>query len=74
MKLHNEELHNLYSPPNIIWQIKSRRVRWAEREVIMGEKKVCKVFFVAKSEGRKPLGRSRRRWKDEIRMDFREIG
>jgi hypothetical protein len=71
-KLHNEELHN--SSPDIIRQVKSRRMRWAGHVVRMGEdRKVYKVF-VGKPEGKRPLGRPRRRWEDRIRMDLREIG
>jgi hypothetical protein len=61
-KLHNEELHNSYSSPNIIRQIKSRRMRWAEHVARMGgERKVYKVL-VGKSERKRPYGRPRRRW------------
>jgi hypothetical protein len=70
-KLHNEELHNLYSSPNIIRQIKSRRVRWAGHVARMGEdRKVYKVL-VGKPEGKRPLERPRRRWEDGIIMDLR---
>jgi hypothetical protein len=73
-KLHNEELHNLYSSPDIIKQVKSRRMRWAGHVACMGgERKVYKVL-VGKPEGRRPLGRPRHRWEDGIRMDLREIG
>jgi hypothetical protein len=73
-KLHNEELHNLYSSPDIIRQIKSRRIRWAGHVARMGEEtKVYKVL-VGKPEGKRPLGRPRRRWEDGVRMDLREIG
>jgi hypothetical protein len=72
-KLHNEELHNLYSSPDIIKQIKSRRMRWAGHVARMGEEtKVYKVL-VGKPEGKRPLGRPRRRWEDWIGMDLREI-
>jgi hypothetical protein len=72
--LHNEELHNLYSYPDIIRQVKSRRMRWAGHVACMGqERKVYKVL-VGKPEGKRPLGRPRRRWEDGIRMDHREIG
>jgi hypothetical protein len=72
-KLHNEELHILYSP-NIIRQIKSRRMRWAGHVARMGgEIKVYKVL-VGKPEGKRPLGRPRRRWEDGIRMSLTEIG
>jgi hypothetical protein len=73
-KLHNEELHILYSFPNIIRQIKSRRMRWAGHVArIEEERKVYKVL-VGKPEGKRPLERPRRRWEDRIRMDLREIG
>jgi hypothetical protein len=73
-KLHSEELHNLYSSPGIIRQVKSRRMRWAGHVARMGEdRKVYKVL-VGKSEGKRPLGRPRRRWEDGIRVDLREIG
>jgi hypothetical protein len=72
-KLHNEELHNLYSSPDIIRQIKSRRMRWAGHMArVEEERKVYKVL-VGKPEGKRPLGRPRRRWEDGIRMDLREI-
>jgi hypothetical protein len=73
-KLHNVELHNLYSSPDIIRQVKSRRMRWAGHVARMGEEtKVYKVL-VGKPEGRRPLGRPRRRLEDGVRMGLREIG
>jgi hypothetical protein len=73
-KLHSEELHISYYSQNIIRQIKSRRMRWAGHVARMGgERNVCKVL-VGKPEGKRPLGRPRRIWKDGIRMDLREIG
>jgi hypothetical protein len=73
-KLHNEELHNLYSSPDIIRQVKSRRMRWAGQVTRVGEEiKVYKVL-VGKPEGKRPLGRPKRRWEDGIRMDLRDIG
>jgi hypothetical protein len=72
-KLHNEQLHNLYSSPNIIRMIKSRRMRWAGHVARMGEKRNSYRILVGKPEGRRPLGRPRRRWVDNIKMDLREI-
>jgi hypothetical protein len=68
-KLYNEELHNLYSSPSIIRVIKSRRMRWAGHVARMGDR-----ILVGKPEGKRPLGRPRRRWVDNIKMDHREIG
>jgi hypothetical protein len=73
-KLHNEELHILYSPPNIIRQIKSRVMRWAGNVARMEEKRKVYKVLVGKPEGKRPLGRPRRRSEDGIRMDLREIG
>jgi hypothetical protein len=73
-RLHNEELHNLYSTPDIIRQVKSKRMRWAGHVARMGEERnLCKVL-AGKPEGKRPLGRPRRRWEDGIRMDLRETG
>jgi hypothetical protein len=72
-KLHNEELHTLYSSPNIIRQIKSRRMRWAGHVACMGEERSVYRVLMGKSEGSRPLGRPRHRWEDGIRMDLREI-
>jgi hypothetical protein len=74
MKLHNEELHNLYSSPNIIRMIKSRRMRWAGHVARMGTTRNAYRKLVGKSEGKRPLGRPRHRWVDNIKMDLREIG
>jgi hypothetical protein len=73
-KLHNEELHNLYSSPNIIRMIKSRRMRWERHITQMGETRNAYRILVGKPEGKTPLGRSRRRWVDNIKMDLIEIG
>jgi hypothetical protein len=73
-KLHNEELHILYSSPNIIKQIKSRRMRRAENVACASEERKVYWVLVGKYEGKTMLGRSRRRWEDGIRMDLREIG
>jgi hypothetical protein len=72
-KLRNEELHNLFLSPNIIRQIKSRRMRWAGHVARMGEEKELYKVLVGKSEGKRPLGRPGRRREDGIRMDPREI-
>jgi hypothetical protein len=73
-KLHNEELHNLYYSPSIIRIIKSRRMRWAEHVARMGEKRNVYRLLVGEPEGKRPLGRPRRRWIDNIKMDLLEIG
>jgi hypothetical protein len=73
-KLHNEERHNLYSSPDIIRQVKSRRMRWAGHVARMGEDRKEYKVLVGKPEGKRPLGRPRRRWEDEIRTHLREIG
>jgi hypothetical protein len=73
-KLHNEELHNLYSSPDIIRQVKSRRMRWAGHVARMGEERKVYKVLVVQPEGKRPLGRPRRRWEDGIRMDLSEIG
>jgi hypothetical protein len=73
-KLHNRELHNLHSPPDIIRQIKSRRMRWAGHVARMGEgRKVYKVL-VGKPEGKRPLRRPRHRREDGIKMYLRGVG
>ena len=73
-KLHNEDLNNLYSSPNILRVIKSRRMRWAGHVARMGEGRGVYRVLVGKPEGRRPLGRPRRRWEDNVRMDLREVG
>jgi hypothetical protein len=73
-KLHNKELHNLYSSPSIIRIIKSRRMRWAGHVVQTGEKRNVYRLLVGKPEGRRPLGRPRRRWIDNIKFDLLDIG
>jgi hypothetical protein len=72
-KLHNEELHNLYSFPSIIRMIKSRRMRWAGLVARMGEKRNAYRILVGKPEGKRPLGRSRHRWVDNIKIGLRGI-
>jgi hypothetical protein len=73
-KLHNEELHNLYSSSSRIRIIKSRRMRWAGHVARMGENRNVYRLLVGKPEGKAPLGRPRRRWMDNIKMDLLEIG
>jgi hypothetical protein len=73
-KLYNEELHHLYSSPSIIRIIKSRRMRWAEHVARMGEKRNVYRLLVGKPEGKRPLGRPKRKWIDNIKMDLLEIG
>jgi hypothetical protein len=73
-KLHNEELHNLYSSPSIIRMIKSRRMRWAGHTARMGAKRNAYRILVGMPEGKRPLGRPKCRWVDNIKMDLREIG
>jgi hypothetical protein len=73
-KLHSGEFQSLYSSPDIIRQIKSRRMRWAGHVVHMGEGRNVYWVLVGKPEGKRPLERPRRRWEDGIKMDLREIG
>jgi hypothetical protein len=73
-KLHSEELHNLYSSPNIIRQVKSRRMMWAGHVIRMGEERKVYKVLVGNSKGKISLRRPRRRWEDGIRMDLREMG
>jgi len=73
-RLHNEELHDLYSSPNIVRVIKSRRMRWAGHVARTGEERGVYRVLVVKPEGKKPLGRSRHRWVDNIRVDLQEVG
>ncbi|KAJ4432406.1 hypothetical protein ANN_21025 [Periplaneta americana] len=73
-KLHNTELNALYSSPDIIRNIKSRRLRWAEHVARMGESRNADGVLVGRPEGKRPLGRPRRRWEDNIKMDLREVG
>jgi hypothetical protein len=73
-KLHNEELRDLYSSPSIITIIKSQRMRWAGHVARMGEKRNAYRLLVGKPEGKRPLGRSRCRWVDNIGMDLGEVG
>ncbi|KAJ4425878.1 hypothetical protein ANN_27504 [Periplaneta americana] len=72
-KLHNTELHELYSSPDIIRNIKSRRLRWAGHVARMGESRNAYRVLVVRLEGKRPLGRPRRRWEDNMKMDLREV-
>jgi len=72
-KLHNEELNDLYCSPNIVQVIKSRRMRWAGHVARMAEGRGVYRVLVGKPEGKRPLGRPRRRWEDNIEMDLQEV-
>jgi hypothetical protein len=72
--LHNGELHNLYSSPDIIRQIKSRRMRWVEHVARMGEGRNVYRVLVVRLKGKRPLERPRRRWEDGIKIDLKETG
>jgi len=72
-RLHNEELNDLYSTPNIVREIKSRRMRWAGHVARMSEERGEYRVLVGKPEGRRPLGRPRHRWVDNIKMDLQEV-
>ena len=72
-KLHNEELNDLYSSPNIVWVIKSRRVRWVWQVVHMGERRGIYRVLVGKPEGKRPLGKTRHRRDDNTKLDFQEV-
>jgi hypothetical protein len=71
-KLHNNELRSLYSSTNIVSVVKSRRMRWAGHVACMGEERG--VYRVGRPEGKRPLGRPRRRWEDNIKLDLMETG
>jgi hypothetical protein len=73
-KLHNYELHNLYSSPNIVRVIKSRRMKWAGHVARIREGRGVNRLLVGRPEGKRPLGRPRCKWEDNIKMDLREIG
>jgi hypothetical protein len=73
-KLHNDELHNLYSSPNIVRVIKSRRMTWAGHVARMGEGRGVYRVLVGRPEGKRTLGRPRRRWENNIKLDLKEIG
>jgi hypothetical protein len=73
-KLYNDELHSLYSSLNIVKVIKSRRMRWAGHVARMGEGRVVYGVLVGRPGGKRPLGRPRHRWEDNIKMGLRETG
>ena len=73
-KLHSEELNYLYSSPNIVRVIKSRRMRWAGHVARMVEGRGVYRVLMGKREGRRPLGRPRHRWENNIKMDLQEVG
>jgi hypothetical protein len=68
IKLHNEELHNLYSSPSIISIIKSKRMRWAGHVARNGAKTIAYRILAGKPEGKRPLGRPKRRWVHSIKI------
>jgi len=72
-KLHNEELNDLYCSPNIVRGIKSRRMRWVGHVARTGEGGGVHRVLVGKPEGKRPLGKPRRRWEDNIKMDLQEV-
>jgi hypothetical protein len=73
-KLRNEALNDLYSSPNTVWVIKSRRMRWAGHVASRGERRGVYGVLVGNPDGKRPLGRPRRRWEDSINMDLQEVG
>jgi hypothetical protein len=73
-KLHNDELHNLYSSLNIVRVIRSKRMRWAGHVARMGEGRGVYRVLVGRTEGKRPLGRLKSRWEDNIKVDLRETG
>jgi len=73
-KLHNEELNDVYSSPNIPRVIKSIRMKWAGHMARMGERRGVYRVLVGKPQGKRPLGRLRRKWEDNIKMDLQEFG
>ena len=73
-KLHNEELNDLYSLPNIVRVVNSRRMRWAGHVALIGEDRGVHRVLVGKPEGKRLLGRPRHRWEDNIKIDLQEVG
>ena len=74
IKPHNEDLNGIYSSPNTVRAIKSRRVRWAGHVARVGERIGVYRVLVGKPEGKRPLGRPRRKWEDNIKMVLQEVG
>jgi hypothetical protein len=72
--LHNDELHSLYSSPNIVRVVKSRRARWVGHVAHMGEGRCVYRVLVGMPEGKRPLGRHSHRWEDNIKLGLREKG
>jgi hypothetical protein len=72
--MHNDELHNLYSSPNIVRVIKSTRLRWAGHVARMEKGRGVYRVLAGRPKGKRPLGRPRHRWKDDIKLDLMEIG
>ena len=72
-KLHNEALNDLYSSPNIVWMLKSRRMRWTGHVAGMWEWRSVYRVLVGKPRGKKPLGRPRHKWEDIIKVDLEEV-
>jgi len=73
-KLYNKELNDLYFSPNTVWVIKLRRMGWVGHVVRMGDRRGAYRVSVAKPEGKRPLGRARHRWEDNIKVDLQEVG
>ena len=73
-KLHGEELNDVYFSPNIVWVIKSRRMRWVGHVAHMGERRGIYRDLVGKAEGKRPLGKPKCRWEYNIKMDLQEVG
>jgi hypothetical protein len=73
-KLHNDELHSLYSSLNIVRVIKSRKIKWAGHVACMGEQRAVYRVLVGRPEGKRPLRRARHRWENNIKTKLRETG
>jgi hypothetical protein len=70
----DDALNDLYSLPNIVRVVKSRRMRWAEHVARMGEERTVHRVLVGKPEGKRPMGRHSRRWEDNVKMNLQEFG